>query len=246
MVERSSGPPAPRPPGTPTGGGSAAMIGGGSCCTPPSGRGAPGALGLCDGSNTSARRPPGGGDADGNGAACTGERAACWVRAFGGGGAGGGTAATGPGAAPPLGVPPAARTWFSSCWLRYCNCSTVPVSWRICASSFSIRSTCSVVGPSPSGCWASSVCFLPNIRPIADSGLLSSAAAMPALQRAATKTAAASRWVMRGIIRRVSSIVDRSGPKRDWAGRKQTGALKGRRALKLRTAPRFTMWRRAP
>ena len=49
------------------------------------------------------------------------------------------------------------RSCFSSCWLRYCSCSIVPVSWRICASSRSMRTTCSEVGPSdlawPVDCW---------------------------------------------------------------------------------------------
>ena len=64
-VDRSSGAPALRPPGAPTGG-SAVTIGGGSFGMLPSGRGTPGALGFCDGSNTSERRPvAGGGGVDG-------------------------------------------------------------------------------------------------------------------------------------------------------------------------------------
>src|SRR6478672_1066417 len=78
-VDRSSGAPALRPPGTPTGG-SAVTIGGGSLGMLPSGRGTPGALGFCAGSNTSERRPVaggggGGGEVTGTGADCSGGRA---------------------------------------------------------------------------------------------------------------------------------------------------------------------------
>src|SRR6185295_18946170 len=73
IVDRSSGPPALRPPGAPTGG-SAITTGGGSFGMLPSGRGTPGALGFCDGSNTSERRPVAGGGGGGGGAAATAGR----------------------------------------------------------------------------------------------------------------------------------------------------------------------------
>ena len=58
-VERSSGAPAPRPPGAPTGSSSGSRLGAGGTLpvVAPSTRGTPGALGFCEGSNASPRLP---------------------------------------------------------------------------------------------------------------------------------------------------------------------------------------------
>ena len=103
----------------------------------PSTRGAPGAFGFCAGSNTSPRRPV---------AAAAARRLNLRLRLW-----------------LHLRLPPAAllrerrRTappppcmrcnCASSCWLRYCNCSIAPVSWRICASRRTIR--CESSSPDP-------------------------------------------------------------------------------------------------
>src|ERR1700690_3358260 len=131
-VERSSGAPGARPPGAPIGGSLAAFWGGGTAASLPSTRGAPGAFGYCAGLNTSERLP---GAAAGG--ALTG---VCGGIARGAAPAGG----------PPL-EPSCCKRYsvsscirlscISSCWLRYCNCSSVPVSWRSALSMRLVRWT---------------------------------------------------------------------------------------------------------
>ncbi len=119
-VARSSGAPAPRPPGPPNGCSptSALMLGApAGAPTEPSVCGAPGAFGFCTGSKASPRFA---------GPAAGAEDGFC-----------GRTCAPGRGAASSC----MRRIWPSSCWLRNCNCSIVPVSCRIWVSRRSRRST---------------------------------------------------------------------------------------------------------
>src|SRR4051812_46550156 len=122
-----------------------------------------------------------------------------------------------------------------------------------------MRRTCSVVGPSDSS-WPVVGCdgFCPNIRPIADNGEFPSWAEAAEIQRPAAKAAVVSpriiRLVMAGmsIVRRLFSIVGRSGPKCDWLRRlkKQTGAFGApvlypdRAGLAYEVAPRTVTARR--
>ena len=85
----------------------------------PNACGEPGAFGFCEGSKASPRLSDGAADGEAGfcGRNCTADR----------------------------GAPSSCmrRIWLSSCWLRNCSCSMVPVSCRIWFSSRSMRSTAS-------------------------------------------------------------------------------------------------------